>query len=71
MQSREKLTKSRTKTSIFTTLDTSRLKKIDDCENINSVNLSYLLINHTSRYIEEKNGNKFLIHNLWVKTKKY
>ena len=71
MQSRRKLTKSCTKTSIFTTLDTSRLKKIDDCENINSVNLLYLLINHTSGYIEEENGNKYLIHNLRVKTKKY
>ena len=37
------------------------IKKFDDCENIHSVNPFYLLINHTSGYIEEKNGNKYLI----------
>ena len=31
------------------------IKKVDYCENI------YLLVNHASGYIEEKNGNKFLI----------
>ena len=36
-------------------------KKIDDCENIYSVNPLYLLVNHASGYIEEKNGNKCLI----------
>ena len=46
---------------IFTTLDTSRLKKIDDYESIYSVNPLYLHINHASGYIEEKNGNKYLI----------
>ena len=30
------------------------IKKIDDCENINSVNPLYLLIDHTSEYIAEK-----------------
>ena len=34
------------------------IKKIDDCENISSVNRLYLRINHASEYIEEKNGNK-------------
>ena len=35
------------------------IKKIDDCENIYSVNPLYLLVNHESGYIEEKkNGNK-------------
>ena len=34
------------------------IKKIDDCENIYSVNPLYLLINHASGYIEEKNENK-------------
>ena len=34
------------------------IKKIDDCENIYSVNPLYLLVNHESGYIEEKkNGN--------------
>ena len=37
------------------------IKKIDDCENIYSVNSLDLLVNHASRYIEEKNGNKYLI----------
>ena len=37
------------------------IKKIDGCENINSVNPLYLLIDHASGYIEEKNGNKYLI----------
>ena len=35
--------------------------KIDDCKNINSVNHLYLRIDHASGYIEEKNGNKYLI----------
>ena len=54
------MTKIRTKTLIFTTKDNSQLKKIDDYESIYSVNPLYLLIDHASRYIEEKNG-KFLI----------
>ena len=37
------------------------IKKIDDCENIHSVNPFYLLVNHASGYIEENNGNKYLI----------
>ena len=37
------------------------IKKIDDCENIYSVNPLYLLINHASGYIAEKNENKYLI----------
>ena len=34
------------------------IKKIDDCKNIHSVNPLYLLVNHASRYIKLKNGNK-------------
>ena len=34
------------------------IKKIDDCENIYSVNPLYLLVNHANGYIEEKNGNR-------------
>ena len=45
----------------FTILDRLQLKKIDDCENIYSVNPLYLLINHANRYIEEKGMNKYLI----------
>ena len=37
------------------------IKKIDDCESIYSVNPLYLRIGHASGYIEEKNGNKYLI----------
>ena len=37
------------------------MKKIDDCENICSVNTLYFLVNHPSVYIEEKNVNKYLI----------
>ena len=37
------------------------LKKIDDCGNIHSANPLHLLINQASGYIQEKNGNKFLI----------
>ena len=41
------------------------IKKIDDCENIDSVNPLYLLISHANRYIrssaEEKGINKYLV----------
>ena len=36
-------------------------KKIDDCENIWSVNPLYLIITHPSGYIEEKIVNKYLV----------
>ena len=38
-----------------------RIKKIDDCENIYSVNPLYLLINYANGCIEGKNGNKYLV----------
>ena len=37
------------------------IKKIDEYESIYSVNPLYLRINHASGYIEEKNGNKYLV----------
>ena len=37
------------------------IKKIDDCENIYSVNHLFLFANHASGYIEEKNGIKYQI----------
>ena len=37
------------------------IKIIDDYEGIYSVNPLYLCVNHASGYIEEKNGNKYLI----------
>ena len=38
-----------------------KINKIDDCENIYSVNPLYLLVNHAHGYIEEKGVNKYLI----------
>ena len=37
------------------------IKKIDDCENINSVNSLCLHTDLASGYIEENNGNRYLI----------
>ena len=37
------------------------IKKIDECESIYSVSPLYLQGNHANGYIEEKNGNKYLI----------
>ena len=37
------------------------IKKIDDYENIYSVNPLYLTISHASGYIEEKGVNKYLV----------
>ena len=71
---------------IFTTLDTSQLKKIGGCENIYSVNPLYLVISKVDwpiecnsvecnsaecNYIEEKNGSKYLVLILQMETKKY
>ena len=46
------------------------IKKIDDCENIYSVNPLYLLTNHESGYIEEGNENKYLIFDFTDENKK-
>ena len=54
------MTKNHIKTGIYN-IGYITIKKIDDCENINSVNTLYLLITHGSGYIEEINGNKYLI----------
>ena len=37
------------------------IKKINNCENINSANPLYLLNDHAREYIEEKVVNKYLI----------
>ena len=37
------------------------VKKIGDCNNINSVNLLYLIINEMIGHFEEKNENKYLV----------
>ena len=36
-------------------------KKIDECNNIHSVNPLYIRIDHANEYIEEENGNEYLI----------
>ena len=54
------MTKGRTKTLIFITLDTSQQKKID-YENIYSVNPLSLIIGDIDGHIEEKNGSKYLV----------
>ena len=36
------------------------IKSISDCENINSGNPLYLMIDKVDGYIEESNGNKYL-----------
>ena len=38
-------------------IGSNTIKTIDDYENINSVNPLYLLVNHASGYIGEKNEN--------------
>ena len=48
------MTENHIKASVFTALDTLQLKKNDDCKTIDSVNPLYLLVNHESRYAEEK-----------------
>ena len=48
------------------------IKKIDDCENIHSVNPLYLLVNHASGYIEEKKEiNTWFLMILIMITKAY
>ena len=37
------------------------IKKIDDCDNIHSVNPLYLIIGKVDGFIEEKNGSKYLV----------
>ena len=46
---------------VFTTLDTLQLKKIDDYENIRSVNPLYQMIGKVIGHIEENNGNSYLV----------
>ena len=47
------------------------IKKIDNCENIYSVNRLYLLIDHANGYIEEKDVNKYLIFDSTDEIKSY
>ena len=45
------------------------IKKINDCENIYSVNLLYLLVNYANGYIDEKGVNKCVIFDSTDKNK--
>ena len=47
------------------------IKKIDDCENIYSVNPLYLFVNHENGYTEEKGVNKYLIVDSTDKNEKF
>ena len=42
-------------------MDTSQLKKIDDYENIYSINPLYLIISEVDGHIEEKHESKYLV----------
>ena len=46
------------------------ISKIGSCENVYSVNLFYLLVNHANGYIEEKSGNKHSILDDYVNENK-
>ena len=46
------------------------VKKINNCENINSVNPLYLMIVEVIAHIEEKNGNKYLVFDSLDENKK-
>ena len=47
----------------------SQLKKIDDYENIYSVNPLYLIIDEVDGHIEEKNESKYLVFDSTDKNK--
>ena len=47
------------------------VKKIANCNNINSVNPLYLMINEMIGHFEEKNENKYLVLDDVMKTKKF
>ena len=47
------------------------IKKIDDSENIHSVDLLYLIISKRDGFIEERNGTKYLVFVLQMRIKKY
>ena len=61
--------KNHTKTLKFTILDMPQRKKIDNCQNINSVNPLYLGITHANGYIEEKGMDKYLVFDSTDKNK--
>ena len=46
---------------VFTTLDTSQLKRLVIVENTNSVNPLHLMIGEVIGHVKEKNGNRYLV----------
>ena len=46
---------------VFTTLDTSQLKRLVIVENTNSVNPLYPMIGEVIGHVKEKNGNRYLV----------
>ena len=56
------MTKNHTKTLIFTTLDTSQLKKLMMItKNIHNLNPLYLIIHFATEHFKEKNDDKYSI----------
>ena len=47
------------------------VKKIANCNNINSVNPLYLMINKMIGHFEEKSEEKYLVLMMWMKIKKF
>ena len=47
------------------------VKKIANCNNIDSINPLYLMINEMISQIEAKNENKYLVWMMWIKTRKF
>ena len=61
MKGCKKLTKKITKRLTFITSIMCLLKKIDNCNNIKSVNPLYLMIDKMIGHFVEKNENKYLV----------
>ena len=57
------MTKKSHKDIVIYNIEYITTEKIDDYENIYSVNPLYLSIDHASGYIEEKGVNKYLVFN--------
>ena len=60
------MTKNHKKNIVIYNVGYITIKKIDDYESIYSVNPLHLRVNHVKRYIEEKNGNTYLIFDDFV-----
>ena len=56
-----KIYKKSYKNIVISSIEYITIKEIDDYENINSVNPLYLIIGKADGYIEENNGNKYLV----------